>query len=171
MWSLNVLDNPVMSIVLDILGIRFVTVTNTDLRPTDQVACMGCIDGRIQQINLRWGIRRPWSKKLLINAQIESITEKKTYKDAYQHQRCVVPCSGWYEWQVAGGKKVKRQFDFPNGCGFLAGVWLAEKEGNRLVTLTVAADDNYVKDRMPLVIEPSKVELWLEGGVENKPRE
>ena len=60
---LNVIDNPVMAIVLDILGINFMTVTNKDLRPTQKVATLAFINGEIQQLNLAWGIKPNWSKK------------------------------------------------------------------------------------------------------------
>ena len=49
-----------------------------------------------------WGFSPVWyqSGKILINARIESLNDKPSYKDVI---RCVVLADGWYEWREEKG--------------------------------------------------------------------
>ena len=107
----------------------------------------------------------PWAKKLIINAQAETVAEKPTFKQAYSSQRCIVPCTGWYEWRDVGGSRKQRYaFSHVDGTPFLmAGIWFGEPFHAGLVTLTTkplarCAD---IHHRMPLLIDPQDAELWL----------
>lgn len=162
---LNVIDNPVMTAVFAILGIDFFTVTNHDLRPSQQVASIAAIDGQLCQLNAQWGIQPAWSKKLLINAQAETVAEKRTFKRAFATHRCVVPCSGWYEWRDEGARRKQKYLfsDVDDQCLFMAGIWYVEEEGNRLVTLTTSANAECAAYhyRMPLLIEQAMIKQWI----------
>jgi putative SOS response-associated peptidase YedK len=167
---LNVIDNPVMKIVFDILGIDFYTKTNHDLRPTQEVAVVAAVDGMMQPLHTTWGIKPGWSKKLIINAQSETVAEKKTFKKAFQQHRCLVPCSGWYEWRDEGGKrKQKYLFEPANDSPlFMAGIWYSGENSHELVTLTVKPNEQCAEyhHRMPLLIAPEELTYWLNSTVE-----
>ena len=45
---------------------------------------------------LVWGYRTP--KSLIINARAETAAEKPMFAESVQHQRCVIPSTGFYEW-------------------------------------------------------------------------
>ena len=51
----------------------------------------------------RWGLIPGWAKEVsttpLINARIESILEKPSFKEAALTKRCAIPADGYYEWQ------------------------------------------------------------------------
>ena len=53
--------------------------------------------------NLKWGIVPSWAKKKdfkpLINARLETIDEKVSFKKLIKLQRCVAVADGFYEWK------------------------------------------------------------------------
>ena len=55
-----------------------------------------------------WGLIHSWSdpKKAagMINARGETVAEKPAYRSAFKNRRCLVPVSGFYEWQLVGPK-------------------------------------------------------------------
>lgn len=49
----------------------------------------------------------------MINTRSETITEKPSFREAFKKRKCIIPASGFYEWQTAaGGKGVKQPFYF-----------------------------------------------------------
>ncbi len=166
---LNVTDDPVVQWICDHLGIPFMAKTNTDLRPTQKVATV-VYSGSLQQLNTTWGIKPSWSKKLLINAQGETVATKKTFKTAFTTNRCLVPCTGWYEWHNAGGLK-KQKYSFTHADGFpflMAGIFYDYDQGAQLVTLTTHPNNRcaQIHDRMPLLILPENIDCWFNSTAE-----
>ena len=146
-----------------------------DIRPSMQVTTISQRNKQPEQSTMTWGIKPSWSKKLIINAQSETAAHKKTFAQAFATQRCLIPCTGWYEWRDEGGaKKQKYLFDHPAGESFLmAGLWFKsgfEHEGlNQLVTLTTQADEACaeIHGRMPLIIAAGDAEHWLDNQIIN----
>ena len=68
-------------------------------------------DGSNKAVNLHWGLIPSWSKDRkisghLINARAETLTEKPSFRNAYQQRRCLIPATGFFEWQTTeAGKK------------------------------------------------------------------
>jgi len=153
--------------VSDNLNIQFFTADNRDLRPTQTVSTITSIDNRLQQLDTSWGIKPSWAKKLLINAQAESVADKPTFRKAFANHRCVVPCSGWYEWSsTQGNGKQKYLFGFENQEPiYMAGIWYTsvDEKPPQLVTLTTTPIESCkpYHHRMPLLIPVSAVEDWL----------
>ena len=63
---------------------------------------------------LKWGIIPTWAKKKdfrpLINARIETINEKISFKKLIKIQRCVVVADGFYEWKRENKIKIPHFF-------------------------------------------------------------
>jgi len=57
-----------------------------------------------------WGIVPPWKKETsgrgIINARSETVAEKRTFKKLYQNGRCLIPASGYFEWQKSSDGKI-----------------------------------------------------------------
>ncbi|HFQ5311454.1 TPA: SOS response-associated peptidase [Vibrio vulnificus] len=161
---LNVIDDPLSRIVCEKLGIKFSTPTNTDLRPTQNVSTVGIKNGELVQLDLPWGIQPDWAKRIIINAQAETVAVKPTFAAAFEHHRLLVPCSGWYEWREVQGKKVK--YLFSQGASkalFMAGI--AAENGTKLITLTTKPTPQCAEyhHRMPLLITQDSLLTWLSG--------
>lgn len=164
---LNVIDDPLVHWICDVLGVEFATQTNRDLRPTQTVDTIAAVGSETSQLVTTWGIKPSWARKLIINAQAETVAEKPTFKQAFSSQRCIVPCTGWYEWRDEGGSR-KQQYAFSHADGIpflMAGIWFGQPTHADLVTLTTKPLDRCaeIHHRMPLLINPEHVELWLNG--------
>jgi len=110
--------------------------------------------------------RQPYST---INARSDRIQTAPTYREPFKKRRCLVPASGWYEWQKIGAK-AKRPFHFtPKAAPFALGgvydVWNADGKPSitsfAIVTTAAAPGTAPYHDRMPLVLEESQFEDWM----------
>lgn len=157
--------------VLERFEVSFNCETNSDLRPTQTVAALTNSNDSLSQINTSWGIKPGWSKKLIINAQGETAASKKTFKESFNSRRCLIPCSGWYEWRDEGGKrKQKYLFNQTDNKPFLmAGIWFETEGMPEIVTLTTYPNSSCaeIHKRMPVLIEPENVNFWFNSSVEN----
>lgn len=129
-----------------------------------------------QSMLVRWGLIPTWVKDtrefpLLINARSEGAVEKASFRAAMRHRRALVPASGFYEWQQAGGKKGQPYWIRPKHGGLVAFAGLietyAEPGGSEMDTgaiLTVGANAGiaHIHDRMPVVIHPQDFARWLD---------
>jgi putative SOS response-associated peptidase YedK len=167
---MNVIDSPLTQWVCDYLGIEFTTQTNTDLRPTQPVDTIAAAGPAPAQLRTNWGIKPAWSKSLLINAQAETVATKPTFRKSFSAKRCLIPVTGWYEWRAEGGPKKQRySFTHVDGIPFLmAGIWFGDPAEAQLVTLTTnpAAHCAEIHNRMPLLVDPDCVALWLSAPAE-----
>ena len=130
---------------------------------------------------LRWGLIPPWSKDAsiaskLINARGETVAEKSSFRSAYESRRCLVPVDGFYEWRTEGGKKQPFRIGFREGKPFaFAGLWESwtvpeglEDTGDTVETFTIVTTNANPKlvpihHRMPVIVDPSDYDLWLNG--------
>ena len=67
---------------------------------------------------MQWGFPRFQGKGLLINARVEAILDKKTFRDSVLHRRCVIPARHFYEWSK---NKEKYTFQSPKQDGIVVG--------------------------------------------------
>lgn len=127
----------------------------------------------------RWGLVPSWSKALpqapLINARAETVAEKPSFRAAFKYRRCLVPASGFYEWQkVARGKQPYFIHRLDGELMALAGLWETwhGPDGIELDTCTIittAANELMapLHDRMPVVLEPPDFDVWLDPAVKD----
>ncbi len=134
---------------------------NTEVFPTDKVPILCRADGAVQAVRAIWGYPHWEKKNVLINARAESALERRMFRDSVEHCRCVVPVSGYYEWNAA---KVRHQFTKAGEpLMFLAGIYQWPPESLRFVILTTEANPSVVAvhHRMPLVLEYQELDMWL----------
>ena len=108
-----------------------------------------------------WGFSNPYRKGLIINARSETVQEKNLFRDSIMNRRCVIPASGFYEWNR---DKARFRFTDPKGeLLLLAGIYHEEQGKYRYTILTTQANESMrpVHDRMPVMISRDEIKSWL----------
>ena len=139
---------------------------------------------------LRWGLVPFWAKdpaigSRMINARMETVTEKPAFRQAFAKRRCLLPADGYYEWyateqRTKAGKPVKQPFFIHPSDGSvmaMAGLYEIWRDPTRdeddpqrfrwtCTVLTTTAEDavGHIHDRMPLLVEPERYAAWLDPG-------
>ena len=123
--------------------------------------------------SMRWGLIPAWSKNELygskmINARIETVTTKPSFKNLIPKNRCIVLSDGYYEWKQSGGRKVPFFIQRKDGgLMFFAGLWTTwSMSSKRIFTYTILTtkahkDISDIHDRMPVLIDKSKAKMWI----------
>jgi len=146
-----------------------------NIAPTQQAPVVVARDGKHRKVSLMtWGLVPHWAKEPsignhMINARAETLAGKPSFRMPYRQQRCIVPVSGFYEWQRQDGGKQPYYFHPPSEGRLLglAGLWESwEDPEQRLETFTVITTTanramQPVHDRMPVIIRPEMYEQWL----------
>ena len=124
---------------------------------------------------MKWGLVPSWAKdpsigNKMINARAETVLEKPSYKKPLQTKRCLVPVSGFYEWQDTGKGKVPYHIYLKDEPVFaLAGLydtWI-DAQGQPLdsyTIITTSANDfmERLHHRMPVILSEETEDLWLD---------
>ena len=124
--------------------------------------------------SLRWGFVPNWYRTvnagpLLINARSETIAQKPAFANASRERRCLIPCSGFYEWSkdLEGNKTpwfIKRNDDTPLVFGGVWQEWGYEGEIIKTCAIVTTASNNKLSSihhRLPLVLERNNWGFWL----------
>jgi len=150
-----------------------------NIAPT-QTAPIVRFDGDVQQCRLdlvRWGLTPKWMKgqRPIINVRSETIGEKPTFRKAFQERRCLVPATGFYEWQKLG--TAKQPFHIRRGDQPLfafAGIWDRFKgaddeliESYAILTTSPNAVTSAIHNLMPVILDSAGWERWLDPSVED----
>lgn len=137
----------------------------------------------------RWGLVPRWSKSPtegspLINARIETVLEKPSFKDSVIRRRCLVPASGYYEWVVGsdGSKQPYYVNAGEDGVFGFAGLfeWWADpaKAANdpirwllstTILTKPSAPELSHLHERNPVFLSGDTLDVWLDSSIEGDP--
>jgi len=129
-------------------------------------------DGSRKAVNLFWGLVPSWAKDSknsshLINARIETIQEKPSFRSAFKHRRCLIPADGFYEWERRNGKQafhIHRDDRQPFAFAGLWEQWQHETEtlySCTIITTAANALMQPIHERMPVIISPEHYHDWL----------
>ena len=128
--------------------------------------------------NFSWGLIPEWSKtedikKHTLNARIETINEKPSFKNA---KRCIIFSDGFYEWKwldPKGRKKQKYLVEYPDSELFgFAGLYdqrVNKETGEILESCSIVTTDaegimkevHNSKLRMPITLNIDSMSNWL----------
>ena len=147
-----------------------------NLGPSQQILVVRQkIDGLRFAGTLQWGLVPAWAKDpsfgaQMNNARSDTVTSKPAFRNAIQYRRCLIPASGFYEWQHIDAK-TKQPWNIFRSDGHplaFAGLWeqfqLPDK--TLLETCAVITTDanefmREVHDRMPVILGKEDWNVWL----------
>ena len=127
-----------------------------------------------KSVYLYWGLIPSWSKDRtiahhLINARAETVAEKPSFRAAFKKRRCLIPATGFFEWQqTATGKQAFHIHYLDNTLFAFAGLWeYWEQAGQTIYSCTIITRSANalmmpVHPRMPLIVKPDDYALWLD---------
>jgi putative SOS response-associated peptidase YedK len=152
-------------------------------------------DDTIQQ--MEWGLVPSWaddrSDHGYINARAETLSRKRSFADAYESRRCLVPADGFYEWTPRDdGEKQPYRVCLPDDAVFaMAGLYErwdppqrqtglgefgsggsggGEDDVVETFTIVTTEPNETVADlhhRMAVVLAPDEEATWLHGSTED----
>ena len=121
---------------------------------------------------LYWGLVPSWAKEgkpngALINARMETLLEKPSFRESFQFQRCIVPADSFYEWKKgAKGQKLPFRIQITEGgMLYFAGihsVWKNMLKTFAIITTEPNAEMSHIHTRMPVVLKTeAERTVWL----------
>lgn len=133
---------------------------------------------------LNWGLIPSWAEDpkigyRMINARAESAAGKPAFRVAMRHRRCLIPASGFFEWERTGSALARGKQPFfihpPNNGGdalfALAGIWehWSSPDGSEIHSCAILTTEANARmkplhDRMPVILNPGSFEEWLDPG-------
>ena len=151
-------------------------VLRYNIAPTQLVPVILEANGERIINQLKWGLIPSWAKDdslagKMINARAETLAEKPSFKNAFKSRRCIIPASGFYEWQKT--KEGKQPFYFHLkgkeifGLAGLYDEWLDRNTGELLETFTIITTEanqvlEPVHERMPVILKSNDYDQWLD---------
>lgn len=129
----------------------------------------------------RWGLVPSWSRDAkggarMINARIETVTDKPAFKSAAARRRCLLPALGYYEWRKTDAGKTPYFLHDPDGEVLaMAGLYELWRDRARsdddplrwlwtCTIITQQASDvlGFIHDRNPVIVPPAMRAAWLD---------
>ncbi|WP_421591059.1 SOS response-associated peptidase [Shinella sp. M27] len=151
---------------------------NTEARfnvaPTQTVPFVRLEDDGAQTVDDgRWWLVPHWAKEMpkaaMFNARIETVDTSPAFRDAFKARRCLIPADGFYEWTKAeDGGKDPWLIQMPGGAPYaFAGLWAHNTRlptpitSCTIITAPSIAPISQIHDRMPIILDPSVFDAWL----------
>lgn len=148
-----------------------------NIAPTQDIAVVRRRDvsGQRELALLRWGLIPAWAKDMdmaarMINARVETVHEKPSFRRAFRQRRCLIAADGFYEWQKQHrGPKQPYFITVAGDRPFaFAGLWEAWNapggpvvESCTIITTEATAELRPIHDRMPAILMPEAFDPWL----------
>jgi putative SOS response-associated peptidase YedK len=146
---------------------------NFNTAPTHTVPILRHEESAVVVDPMQWGLVPSWSKdpsvgSKMINARSETITEKPSFRQSVPGRRCIIPMSGFYEWDRSDPKR-KVPYFVTREDGHLmlvAGIWtpspaLDGRHTFSLITRESVDDLSYIHSRSPVELHADDALEWM----------
>ncbi|MCU4800257.1 SOS response-associated peptidase [Halobacteria archaeon HArc-gm2] len=166
-------------------GAELVTDGGVDYRPRFNIAPSDDLEVITNEApetidQFHWGLVPSWAddpNQGMINARSETAAEKRSFREAWERRPCLVPSTGFYEWQErdVGGKRPYRVYRDGDDPSFaMAGLWERwEGDDESVATVTILTTEpndvvDPIHDRMPVILNESSEREWLVAGPDER---
>jgi putative SOS response-associated peptidase YedK len=144
--------------------------------PTQTIGAVIEGDGKRELVPMRWGLVPSWWKKKAnetpstFNARAETVGAKPMFRAAFKRTRCLIPASGYFEWQNTPKGKHPFYYTAHDGSPLtIAGLWDEWKNietGEPLKSCTMIVTNAnslaaQIHNRMPVLLQPKDFDSWL----------
>ena len=151
-------------------------VPRYNIAPTQEVPIIVAEGGARRLRLVRWGlVPAAWSepderRAPLINARAESVAARPVFRRPFARSRCLVPASGFFEWQREGSLRQPCYFTLEAG-GPLAFAGLHDRwqrdarppiPSCTIITVPACAPVAELHERMPALLSAAEWEPWLD---------
>lgn len=124
-----------------------------------------------------FGLIPSWTKDTnkiykMINARAETIDQKPSFRNAFKRRRCLIPVSGFFEWQKQekASRKQPYYIRMKNNKPFaIAGIWEEwnAPDGSIVKSFAIITTQpnkllRDIHNRMPVILPPDKWEQWMD---------
>lgn len=116
---------------------------------------------------MKWGFSKYQGNGVVINARAETLDEKPMFYGP-QIGRCLIPATGYFEWEKRGKERVKYEIrvgDDP--LLYMAGIYRIEKAGDppvfAILTREPADLIRHIHNRMPVILSREGQAAWMDG--------
>ena len=151
---------------------RSLSMKTGEIFPTDNAPVVALENGKPSLLLMKWGFPKWDGKGVVINARSETASEKRMFAAPLARHRCVIPSTGFYEWEKGeGGTKKKFLFNAADSpMLYMAGIYAEYEDGgdaeplaDRFVILTQPANASVsdIHNRMPVILFKDEITRWL----------
>jgi len=108
--------------------------------------------------------KRKWRNRNLINARIETVNDKNTFRNSFQERKCLIPSTGFYEWKDEGRPNKTPYHIKPSDRKVFS--FAGFYNDGTFIILTKDSENPDVKevhDRTPVIVSKQEEDEYLDG--------
>jgi putative SOS response-associated peptidase YedK len=152
-------------------------IPNMEVSPAKEIYVIIRSKGRNRLDKFHWGLVPGWAANAgggnrMINARLETVADKPSFRESFRKRRCLIPAEGFYEWCNVDDKKLPIFITLPDRKPFaFAGLWETWQSGDgrqpvykscTIITTRAVAAFRPFHHRMPVILKPEVYEYWLD---------
>jgi putative SOS response-associated peptidase YedK len=149
-----------------------------NVAPTDKVPIVRIDprDGTREMALARWGLVPFWMKEFAEDSTHQcaegTVDKLPMFREAFEKRRCLIPATGFFEWEKRADRKQPWRFTREDGEPFaFAGLWeFAKIGGEELLSTTIIVGEPNpltaaIHDRMPVMLMPNDYDRSLDNAL------
>ena len=166
------LDKQALDEIREFIGTESEFGNRFNIAPSQKAPVIRLMDGKPILQELTWNFRPEWLKNkndAQRNARAETLFFSRMFKHSAAKRRCLVPATGWYEWQkVTGGTRPYNFHMTDHPLILFAGIWTrwADTDGKTddsfaIITTSPNVLSAPIHNRMPVILTGDARRAWL----------